>query len=122
MRCAGSACELQARISSALRPRYTRSAVAPAPADAVIHLRKKNTPMRKLSAVLAVAVIVGLAVSARAEILKREPAMGSLKPGQTVLVDDGTCPKGQVKEVTGGDHKKVGGKQQLERQRRCVAR
>jgi len=55
-------------------------------------------------------------------MLKREPAMGSLKPGQTVLVDDGTCPKGQVKEVTGGDHQKVGGKQQLERQRRCVAR
>jgi Family of unknown function (DUF6719) len=97
-------------------------AVAPAPAGAVIHLREKNRPMRKLSAVLAIAVMVGLAVSARAEILKREPAMGSLKPGQTVLVDDGTCPKGQVKEVTGGDHQKVGGKHQLERQRRCVAR
>jgi Family of unknown function (DUF6719) len=75
--------------------------------------------MRNLSAVLAIAVTVGLAVSARADILKREPAMGSLKPG---LVDDGTCPKGQVKEVTGGDHQKVGGKHQLERQRRCVAR
>jgi hypothetical protein len=26
-----------------------------------------------------------------------------------VLVDDGTCPSGQIKEVIGGNHVKVGG-------------
>ena len=48
--------------------------------------------------------------------------MGSLKPGEVVLVDDGTCPAGKVKQVVGGDHKKVGGKSLVERRRSCVAR
>ena len=42
--------------------------------------------------------------------------------GQTVLVDDGSCPKGQVKRVVGGNHLKVGGTKQNERSRTCVPR
>ncbi len=68
---------------------------------------------------LAAAALVGPAYS---QMLKQEPPMGKLKHGEKVLVDNGKCPSGQVQEVTGGDHRKVGGKQQVERSRRCVSR
>ena len=48
--------------------------------------------------------------------------MGALKEGQRVLVDDGTCQKGQIKEVIGGNHTSVGGNKQIVRQKRCIAR
>ena len=71
-------------------------------------------------------VIAAIALAAppapAATILKKEPDMGKLKFGQVVLVDDGKCPPGQVREVTGGDHVKVGGKRQFERTYRCVPR
>lgn len=38
--------------------------------------------------VMAVPASQGLA-----QTLKKEPAMGALREGQRVLVDDGTCPK-----------------------------
>jgi hypothetical protein len=59
---------------------------------------------------------------ASAQMLKREPPMGALKEGQTVLVDDGACPKGQVRRVTGGNHTAVGGAKQVRRSSSCVAR
>jgi hypothetical protein len=37
------------------------------------------------------------------DILKREPAIGQLPTGASVLVDDGTCPAGQLKQVVGGN-------------------
>ena len=55
-----------------------------------------------------------------AQVLKQEPAMGALREGQVVLVDDGTCPEGQIKRVTGGNHVKAGGFKQIERTRQCV--
>lgn len=74
----------------------------------------------------SVVVAAGLAIAvtgvALADYLKHEPPMGKLKPGERVLVDDGTCPKGQVKEVIGGDHVKVGGKNRIERRTRCIPR
>ena len=60
--------------------------------------------------------------AATAETLSREPPMGALKEGQRVLVDDGTCPHGQIKEVVGGNHVKAGGWKHIERRRRCIAR
>jgi hypothetical protein len=63
-----------------------------------------------------------LSASAHGQVVKKEPPMGRLQPGEVVLVDDGTCPAGQVKRVVGGDHKKVGGKNLVERRRGCVAR
>jgi hypothetical protein len=38
-----------------------------------------------------------------AQILKAEPAIGQLPTGATVLVDDGTCPAGQIKQIVGGN-------------------
>ena len=54
--------------------------------------------------------------------LKREPAMGAMQEGEIVLVDDGSCPKGQIKRVVGGNHVKVGGYKQVVRTRSCVPR
>jgi hypothetical protein len=73
--------------------------------------------------------VVGLAIAAccadsamAAQVLKKEPAMGQLQEGQVVLVDDGTCPAGRIKQVTGGNHVKAGGRKYIERQRKCVPR
>jgi hypothetical protein len=38
---------------------------------------------------------------AAAETLTNERGVGELRLGQRVLVDDGTCPAGQIKEITG---------------------
>jgi uncharacterized caspase-like protein len=51
------------------------------------------------------------------DILKREPAIGQLPTGASVLVDDGTCPAGQIKQVVGGNV--ATGQPRL---RSCVAR
>jgi hypothetical protein len=55
-----------------------------------------------------------------AEILKGEPPMGQLREGQTVLVDDGSCPVGQIKQVIGGNHVRVGGTKHIVRTYKCI--
>lgn len=42
-----------------------------------------------------------LPLSAEAQTLSSERDIGALRLGQKVLVDDGTCPAGQIKEVAG---------------------
>lgn len=76
--------------------------------------------MRIIGTLCTAAALVGLATAAGAQTLKQEPAMGQLRPGQAVFVDDGSCPKGKIKKVTGGDHIEVGGRAQVKRQRQCV--
>jgi hypothetical protein len=61
-----------------------------------------------------------IGTAAFAQALKREPPMGALKEGQRVLVDDGSCPPGQIMEVIGGNHVKAGGYKRIERSRRCI--
>ncbi len=39
-------------------------------------------------------------------VLAKDPEQGHLRPGQQVLVDDGSCPAGQIKELTGGTNRK----------------
>jgi uncharacterized caspase-like protein len=51
------------------------------------------------------------------DVLRQEPAIGKLPPGASVLVDDGTCPAGQIKQVVGGNI--VTGQPRL---RSCVSR
>jgi hypothetical protein len=74
------------------------------------------------SAVICVVAVTMIAAQARAEVLKKEPPMGALREGQVVLVDDGSCPAGQIKEVTGGNHVAAGGFKHIVRTRRCIAR
>lgn len=70
---------------------------------------------------LTVALLV-IAAPALAEVLKKEPPMGQLREGQVVLVDDGSCPAGQIKEVIGGNHVKVGGTKHIVRTHKCIPR
>ncbi|HZT27220.1 MAG TPA: DUF6719 family protein [Pseudolabrys sp.] len=71
---------------------------------------------------LALLVMCCSATAPFAEVLKHEPPMGAMKEGQVVLVDDGTCPKGQIKRVVGGNHVRAGGYKQIVRTRSCVPR
>ena len=52
-------------------------------------------------------------------VVKREPFDGMMTPGSVILVDDGTCGKGKIKEVTGGE---LGAMNPRPRTRRCIPR
>jgi hypothetical protein len=51
--------------------------------------------------IIASALLAGIAAPASAQSVGREQDIVGLRLGQRVLVDDGTCPAGQVKEVSG---------------------
>ena len=72
-----------------------------------------------------VAAVSGPAMSGQLQIIKREPPLGMLRSGESVLVDDGKCPHGQVKKVTAGvvygGRNNVSAKG-LPRERSCVPR
>jgi len=57
--------------------------------------------MSVAAAVLGAALFLGGMASAQAQYLGREQDITDLRLGQRVMVDDGTCPAGQVKEVSG---------------------
>ena len=78
--------------------------------------------MRTMRSMLLISAVLTLVTPAVAQVLKTEPRMGALREGQVVLVDDGTCPAGQIKQVIGGNHVEVGGFKQVKRQRRCIPR
>jgi hypothetical protein len=67
-------------------------------------------------------VVGGISSASAATVVKREPPMGAMREGQVVLVDDGSCPAGQIKRVVGGNHTKVGGTKQTVRTSSCVPR
>ncbi|MDO9404769.1 MAG: hypothetical protein Q7T87_12125 [Polaromonas sp.] len=46
------------------------------------------------------------AQAADSTILKEMPPDRDLRQGRSVYVDDGTCPAGEVKQVTGGNRDK----------------
>jgi uncharacterized protein DUF6719 len=53
-------------------------------------------------ALLGAALLITTAASpASAQYVGREQDITDLRLGQRVMVDDGTCPAGQVKEVSG---------------------
>jgi len=68
--------------------------------------------MKKISVVL---ILAGLSAGC-SQTRTAEPPAGSLPFGQTVLVDDGSCPEGQIKQVTGGNGSTI------PRKRECIAR
>lgn len=55
----------------------------------------------KVFCVLAVFGIFAQSPAMAAQPLSHEPDAGQLRLGQRVKVDDGTCPAGQIKEVSG---------------------
>jgi hypothetical protein len=65
----------------------------------------------------------GLAVLAAApavadQVFSREQDIPELRLGQRIMVDDGSCPAGQVKEVSGTKLTEAG----ITRARKCVPR
>ncbi len=60
-----------------------------------------HTMLLRRTTCLSFLISVALASTARAGTVGREQDIVDLKLGQRVLVDDGTCPAGQVKEVRG---------------------
>ena len=59
-----------------------------------------------------------LATPAMAEQVAREQDIPDLRLGQRVLVDDGSCPAGQIKEVSGSQMTTSG----VLRARKCIPR
>ena len=55
----------------------------------------------KALCILAIFGILAQATLMAAQPLSREQDIGQLRLGQRVKVDDGTCPAGQIKEVSG---------------------
>jgi Family of unknown function (DUF6719) len=68
-------------------------------------------------AVATAAAALGLTAALATTIVKQEPPEGGLRYGQRLLVDDGSCPAGQIKELVGG--KSSSG---VKRVRRCIHR
>jgi hypothetical protein len=59
-----------------------------------------------------------LATPAMAEQVSREQDIGNLRLGQRIKVDDGTCPAGQIKEVSGAKMISTG----IARTSKCIPR
>ena len=69
---------------------------------------------RNISALL----LIGFATPALAQQVAREQDIADLRLGQRIMVDDGSCPPGQIKEVTGVKLTTTG----VARARKCVPR
>ena len=55
---------------------------------------------------------------ARAQTVSREQDIPEIRLGQRILVDDGSCPAGQIKEVAGSQMTTTG----VLRTRKCIPR
>ncbi|MCK1639208.1 hypothetical protein IVA95_16750 [Bradyrhizobium sp. 157] len=76
---------------------------------------------RKVSYLVIGALIVGVlgyATTALAQTVSREQDIVDLRLGQRVMVDDGSCPAGQIKEVQGSQMTTSG----VLRTRKCIPR
>ena len=76
-----------------------------------------------IAMILAYACLASCA--AHTKLLTSDPQNGSLRPGEIVLVDDGQCPTGQIKQVIGGSNRVFGTdirKPGTARQVTCIAR
>jgi hypothetical protein len=66
----------------------------------------------------AALVLLLLATPALAQTVSREQDIVDLRLGQRVLVDDGSCPTGQIKEIQGSQMTTSG----VVRTRKCIQR
>lgn len=62
--------------------------------------------------------LCALAPSAMAEQVAREQDIANLRLGQRILVDDGSCPAGQIKEISGAQMTATG----IVPARKCIPR
>jgi hypothetical protein len=74
--------------------------------------------MRLLASIAALALLVFASSALAQQAVMREQDIVDLRLGQRVLVDDGSCPAGQIKEVSGSQMTASG----IVRTRKCVPR
>lgn len=78
-----------------------------------------TSPIRRFSILLLAGLaLCVLAPSAMAEQVSREQDIVNLRLGQRILVDDGSCPAGQIKEVSGAQMTTTG----VVPTRKCIPR
>ncbi|WP_420971205.1 DUF6719 family protein [Bradyrhizobium sp. B120] len=75
-------------------------------------------PRIGLVALVSAAALVAIIQSASAQTVMREADIVDLRVGQRVLVDDGSCPAGQIKQVIGAKLSQNG----VVRTQNCVPR
>ncbi len=63
-------------------------------------------------------IATAFSTSALAQTVSREQDIGDIRLGQRVMVDDGSCPAGQIKEVQGAQMTASG----VLRTRKCIPR
>jgi hypothetical protein len=76
------------------------------------------TRAKSATALPATLMLWLLATPALAQQVSREQDIVDLRLGQRVLVDDGSCPAGQIKEVSGSQMTASG----VLRTRKCIPR
>jgi hypothetical protein len=76
----------------------------------------RTTPM--LVALLTVTALLAMSFCAFAEQVARESDIVDLRLGQRILVDDGSCPAGQILEVAGSTLNANG----VTRVKKCIPR
>jgi hypothetical protein len=74
--------------------------------------------MRAIPSIAAIALLAFTAPAFAQQTVMREADIADLRLGQRVLVDDGSCPAGQIKEVQGSQMTTTG----IVRTRKCVPR
>jgi hypothetical protein len=74
--------------------------------------------MKASGVIFSALLLIGFAAPALAQQVGREQDIADLRLGQRVMVDDGSCPAGQIKEVTGVKLTTSG----VARARKCVPR
>ena len=74
--------------------------------------------MRIFPSIAAVALLAFAAPAFAQQPVMREADVPDLRLGQRVLVDDGSCPAGQIKEVQGSQMTTAG----IVRTRKCIPR
>jgi hypothetical protein len=74
--------------------------------------------MKALHIIFSMLLMPVIAGPAAAEQVAREQDIVDLRLGQRIMVDDGSCPAGQIKEVTGVKLTTTG----VARARKCVPR
>ena len=84
----------------------------------VRNIMKASRRLRSMIWIIGGVALLGLAVPVRAEQVAREQDIADLRLGQRMMVDDGSCPAGQIKEVTGVKLTTAG----VARARKCVPR
>jgi hypothetical protein len=67
---------------------------------------------------LGALALLALATPATAQLVSREQDIVDLRLGQRILVDDGSCPAGQIKEVSGAKMTAAG----IQRAAKCIPR